>query len=81
MAVVASVVIDTLTEQFLHSIAKELGMESETSAMNILRTYLENRNNIDMVLKQIGRKGSVNRILVIGQTGAGKSSLVNLLAA
>ncbi|CAF1201077.1 unnamed protein product [Adineta ricciae] len=80
MAGVASVVLDTLTTQFLRSIAKELDMESETSAMNILRAYLENRNNMDMVLKQIERKGSVNRILVIGQTGAGKSSLVNLLA-
>jgi hypothetical protein len=80
MAGVASHVIDTLTEQFLRSIAKELGMESETSSMAILRAYLENRNNIEMVMKQIGLKGSVNRILVIGQTGAGKSSLVNLLA-
>ncbi|CAF1063684.1 unnamed protein product [Rotaria sordida] len=33
-----------------------------------------------MVLKQIKQKGSVNRILVIGQTGAGKSSVINLLA-
>jgi small GTP-binding protein len=80
MNVVASTVIDTLAKQFLRSVAAELGMDSETSTVNILRAYLENGNNIDMVLKQLGRKGSVNRILVIGQTGAGKSSLVNLLA-
>jgi predicted GTPase len=65
---------------FVRSIAGELSMESETSAERILRAYLENLNNIDMLMKQIERKGSVHRILVIGQTGAGKSSLVNLLA-
>jgi len=55
-------------------------METETSADLILRAYLKNLNNLDMLVKQIERKGSVHRILVIGQTGAGKSSLVNLLA-
>jgi GTP-binding protein EngB required for normal cell division len=80
MAFVPGILLAAKSIEFLRSIAGELNMESETLPENILRAYLENRNYTDILMKQIERKGSVNRILVIGQTGAGKSSLINLLA-
>ncbi|CAF1411207.1 unnamed protein product [Adineta ricciae] len=66
--------------EFLRAIAPELNMENETDRESILNAYLKNTNNINILLKQLETKGSVNRVLVIGQTGAGKSSLINLLA-
>lgn len=80
MAFPISIVLNAISQPFLRSIAEELGMEYETSVETIVDAYLKNRNNIGMLMKQIEKKGAVNRILVIGQTGAGKSSLINLLA-
>ena len=71
----------TKSSEFLQSIAQELNMDSETSPANILEAYLKNVGNINILRKQIERRGGVNRVLIVGQTGAGKSSLVNLLAA
>jgi GTP-binding protein EngB required for normal cell division len=80
MAYIPHLMLAAKTIDFVRSIAGEVSMETETSVDLILRAYLKNLNNLDMLVKQIERKGSVHRILVIGQTGAGKSSLVNLLA-
>lgn len=41
---------------------------------------MSNHGNTDIFMKQTEKKGSVHRILTIGQTGAGKSSVVNPLA-
>ena len=64
---------------FARLIAEELSMESESPARAILAAYWKTAN-FEMLLKQIEKKGCVHRILIIGQTGVGKSSLVNLLA-
>lgn len=80
MAGLSRKILSDVQKHFLHTIAGELNMESETLMENILRKYLIDPENDDLLLKQIARTGSVNRILIIGQTGAGKSSLVNLLA-
>ena len=65
---------------FLQSIVNELDMRSETSLTNILKVYFYNNNEriFEILKKQIEQKGAVNRILVIGQTDVGKSSLINL---
>jgi predicted GTPase len=80
MAYIPHLMFAAKTIKFLHSIAGEINMENETLPENILRAYLKNHSYIDLLTKQIEQKGSVHRILVIGQTGAGKSSLINLLA-
>jgi len=64
---------------FLRQIAQENAMESETSVEAILEKYLKNPLNRSGLLSQIKNKGCVNRILVIGHAGAGKSSVINLL--
>ena len=65
---------------FLQSIVNELDMRCETSLTNILKAYFDKNNErtFEILKKQIEQKGAVNRILVIGQTGVGKSSLINL---
>ncbi|CAF1254743.1 unnamed protein product [Adineta steineri] len=55
-------------------------MPEETSSQIILDTYLGRSFIMDRFATQIQKKGFVNRILIIGQTGVGKSSVVNLLA-
>ena len=81
MAFASHVLLAAKAADFLRTIAGELSMESETSMERIMKAYLRNYSNIETLMKQIEFKVSVNRILVVGQTGAGKSSLINLLAA
>jgi predicted GTPase len=66
--------------RFLRTIAEELNMASETNVTTIYNRYLTVPLMIEVLRKQVQKKGSVNRILIIGETGVGKSSLINLLA-
>ncbi|CAF1077553.1 unnamed protein product [Didymodactylos carnosus] len=66
--------------QFLLQIAQELDITSEATSDEIVELYLQNPRFSAKFLKQIERTGNINRVLVIGQTGVGKSSLINLMA-
>ncbi|CAF1292946.1 unnamed protein product [Adineta steineri] len=60
----------------------ELNLPPDTPRNEIVSKYLGHETTTwgDLLIQQIQAQGHVNRILVIGQTGVGKSSLINLLA-
>ena len=68
-----------LRRMFFDQLAEENDLSREYTLENMLQVYLKDRAHLDVLRKQISRKACINRILVIGHTGVGKSSIVNLL--
>ena len=68
-----------LRKIFFDQLAEENNLSRETTLENMLQEYLKDRAHLEVLRRQISKKACINRILVVGHTGVGKSSIVNLL--
>ncbi|CAF1280555.1 unnamed protein product [Adineta steineri] len=67
--------IKTFSEQF----CQENGFDCKAPFESYVDKYLQDPKHKDILLNHIRTKNDVNRIMVVGHAGAGKSSLINLL--
>jgi GTP-binding protein EngB required for normal cell division len=66
-------------KKLFHQLAEENGIADEQSIESVAVKYLKDQENMPVLRKQILSKACINRILVIGDVGVGKSSTINLL--